>query len=464
MSASIETPGASARRPSGDRATADFGASANISRVPYMPGLDGMRALAVVTVMIYHANSTWLKGGFLGVEVFFVISGYLITLLLISEHEREPPRRHEALLDPAGPTSAPAAVRAALLADALDGALRTVDARQAARRHRRRAVVRLELVPGVHRPGVQRGERLRPAAPPLEPRGGGAVLPDLADRDGAAPARRQPRDRRAQPLAVRCGAHHHVLVALLYHQGPIGTNEVTPEAYWHSSGATSPRPTSSTCRPSPAPAGCCSARPSPWSGGRSPSCADRCVTAPRCSTAFGAAGLAVLGLMMWSVGFVGSEGADPLLFRGGFFLSAIATLAVIAAVTHPAHPDVTGARHAVPGVDRRALVRAVPLPLADLPAHPQHRRQAHEVPRVRDRHRPHGRRDRTLVPLRRDADPQGRARRLVEPDARQSGPRSAQRRARWSVRRHGTGDLRRDQPGDRRAEAERRAAVDREGQ
>ena len=48
-----------------------------------MPGLDGMRALAVVAVMVYHANSTWLPGGFLGVEVFFVISGYLITVLLI---------------------------------------------------------------------------------------------------------------------------------------------------------------------------------------------------------------------------------------------------------------------------------------------------------------------------------------------------------------------------------------------
>ena len=60
----------------------------NISRVPYLPGLDGMRALAVVAVMIYHANSEWLPGGFLGVEVFFVISGYLITLLLIAEKER----------------------------------------------------------------------------------------------------------------------------------------------------------------------------------------------------------------------------------------------------------------------------------------------------------------------------------------------------------------------------------------
>jgi peptidoglycan/LPS O-acetylase OafA/YrhL len=59
-----------------------------LSRVPYLPGLDGLRALAVVAVMIYHANHEWLGGGFLGVEVFFVISGYLITLLLIGEDER----------------------------------------------------------------------------------------------------------------------------------------------------------------------------------------------------------------------------------------------------------------------------------------------------------------------------------------------------------------------------------------
>ena len=59
-----------------------------ISRVPYLPGLDGMRALAVLAVMVYHANPSWLPGGFLGVEVFFVISGYLITLLLIAEKER----------------------------------------------------------------------------------------------------------------------------------------------------------------------------------------------------------------------------------------------------------------------------------------------------------------------------------------------------------------------------------------
>jgi peptidoglycan/LPS O-acetylase OafA/YrhL len=59
-----------------------------LSSVPYLPGIDGMRALAVVAVMVYHANHEWLPGGFLGVEVFFVISGYLITLLLVGEHER----------------------------------------------------------------------------------------------------------------------------------------------------------------------------------------------------------------------------------------------------------------------------------------------------------------------------------------------------------------------------------------
>lgn len=56
--------------------------------VPYLPGLDGLRAVAVIAVIFYHANHSWLKGGFLGVEVFFVISGYLITLLLLAESTR----------------------------------------------------------------------------------------------------------------------------------------------------------------------------------------------------------------------------------------------------------------------------------------------------------------------------------------------------------------------------------------
>jgi peptidoglycan/LPS O-acetylase OafA/YrhL len=50
-----------------------------------MPGVDGLRALAVAAVVIYHLGASWLPGGFLGVDVFLVISGYLITSLLLAE-------------------------------------------------------------------------------------------------------------------------------------------------------------------------------------------------------------------------------------------------------------------------------------------------------------------------------------------------------------------------------------------
>ncbi|MDQ3496254.1 MAG: acyltransferase, partial [Actinomycetota bacterium] len=53
--------------------------------LPYIPGLDGLRALAVIAVLLYHAGPRWAPGGFLGVEIFFVISGYLITSLLLAE-------------------------------------------------------------------------------------------------------------------------------------------------------------------------------------------------------------------------------------------------------------------------------------------------------------------------------------------------------------------------------------------
>lgn len=51
----------------------------------YQPGLDGLRALSVIAVIFYHAGFGWSSGGFFGVEVFFLVSGYLITSLLIGE-------------------------------------------------------------------------------------------------------------------------------------------------------------------------------------------------------------------------------------------------------------------------------------------------------------------------------------------------------------------------------------------
>jgi peptidoglycan/LPS O-acetylase OafA/YrhL len=55
---------------------------------PYSPGLDGIRAIAVLAVVAYHLDLGWARGGLLGVGVFFVLSGYLITDLLVSEYRR----------------------------------------------------------------------------------------------------------------------------------------------------------------------------------------------------------------------------------------------------------------------------------------------------------------------------------------------------------------------------------------
>jgi peptidoglycan/LPS O-acetylase OafA/YrhL len=51
-----------------------------------LPGLDGLRAIAVTAVVVFHLDPRWLPGGFLGVDVFFVVSGFLITTLLVREH------------------------------------------------------------------------------------------------------------------------------------------------------------------------------------------------------------------------------------------------------------------------------------------------------------------------------------------------------------------------------------------
>jgi peptidoglycan/LPS O-acetylase OafA/YrhL/lysophospholipase L1-like esterase len=54
----------------------------------HLSGLDGLRAIAVIAVFLFHADLTWARGGYLGVDLFFVISGFLITGLLIGEIER----------------------------------------------------------------------------------------------------------------------------------------------------------------------------------------------------------------------------------------------------------------------------------------------------------------------------------------------------------------------------------------
>jgi peptidoglycan/LPS O-acetylase OafA/YrhL len=56
--------------------------------IQYIPAIDGLRAIAVMAVLFYHLGFSWIPGGFLGVDLFFVISGYVITRLLLDSIER----------------------------------------------------------------------------------------------------------------------------------------------------------------------------------------------------------------------------------------------------------------------------------------------------------------------------------------------------------------------------------------
>jgi hypothetical protein len=55
----------------------------------YRPDIEGLRAVAVLSVIGFHAFPTWFRGGFIGVDIFFVISGFLITRILSESFARE---------------------------------------------------------------------------------------------------------------------------------------------------------------------------------------------------------------------------------------------------------------------------------------------------------------------------------------------------------------------------------------
>ncbi len=311
---------------------------ANISTVPYLPGLDGMRAIAVVAVMIYHANSTWLKGGFIGVEVFFVISGYLITLLLIAEHEKSGAvdmkgfwvRRFRRLLP---------ALFVMLLLLTIWTALFE---RDALGKLRGDVIGGVAYVSNWYQIFIGAGYSAGNDFAPLR------HLWSLAVEEQfyliwpvVMVALLRKGSRKIADLSVYlfgAAVLVAVVVAFLHNSGPINANPAnSPAAYWEIGGrfiskadalylSTASRSTGLLLGASMAMVW------RPVAVMRGP-----LRNKGRALDGLAIIGFGILGVMSWKVGFIdsdGDNGADSWLFRGGFFVAGIATLLVIAAITH----------------------------------------------------------------------------------------------------------------------------------
>jgi len=64
------------------------GHSIATSPIRHRPDIDGLRAIAIIAVVVYHVFPRLLPGGFVGVDIFFVISGYLITQIIVTDLDR----------------------------------------------------------------------------------------------------------------------------------------------------------------------------------------------------------------------------------------------------------------------------------------------------------------------------------------------------------------------------------------
>ncbi len=309
--------------------------SAQISRLPYLPGLDGLRAIAVVAVMIYHANSAWLPGGFLGVEMFFVISGYLITLLLIAERERT----YRISLGQFWLRRARRLLPAVFLMMLMVTLWTAIFERHALGQLRGDVLAGTFYVSNWYQIWEGLGYTASGDFAPLRHLWSLAVEEQfyliwpiimvlLLGRAGTRRVADVSRWLFVAAVAIT------VLVALAFHAGPIGEPTQTPDAYWWIGG----RPISKLdtlylstfTRAGGLLLGAAFALVwRPYAVMRGP-----LRTKGHLFDVFALLALVFLAWMCWATPLVTVDGADAQLFRGGLFFAGLAMLVLIAAVSH----------------------------------------------------------------------------------------------------------------------------------
>jgi peptidoglycan/LPS O-acetylase OafA/YrhL len=308
---------------------------AHISRVPYLPGLDGMRAIAVIAVMVYHANNAWLPGGFLGVEMFFVISGYLITLLMIAERERN----YRVSLTDFWMRRARRLLPALFVLMGLLTLWTTLFERDALGQLRGDVIAGFFYVSNWYQIWVGLGYTASGDFAPLRHLWSLAVeeqfyliwplvMVAFLGRTGTRRVANFSRWLFIAAISIT------ILVGLAYHPGPIGEPSQTPEAYWF----IGDRPIAKLDTLYLSTIGrfggllLGSAFAMIWR----PFAIVRGPLRNKGRSFDVVAVLAFVGLcwMMWSIHLVDPSGADGRLFRGGLFAAGVLTLLIIAAVTH----------------------------------------------------------------------------------------------------------------------------------